>query len=892
MRTASALAREKSRESAPAFAAGAPMLETTGLTRAFAGNVVLRDVDFTVLAGEIHGLVGENGAGKSTLINLITGVLQPDAGTIAIDGVVVTHLTPRAAEDRGVATVHQELSLCPHLTVAENVYLGQTPTSIGRIVYRAIERGAAEVFASLGVAIDPKAIAGELSLADQQLVEIAKALVGQPRLLILDEATSALDSGQVELLFAALSRLRDAGVAIIFVSHRLEEIFAITNRITVLKNGEYVATVPTAGTTTADLVKLMVGREMQDIFPAKPPIAAALDAPVVLSVRDLTSGKRFHNVSFDLHRGEILGLGGLQGQGQRELLAALFGLHPVQGEVLLDNRAVTVRGPRAAMHQGIAHVPEDRKTDGLIVQLPVAENLSLPSLDRLDRLGLIDRERERALVNGLIDKLRIRLRSPRQTLLRLSGGNQQKVAIAKWLPLTPEIYLLAEPTRGIDVGTKQEIYRLMRELTSGGASILLISSDTIELLGLCDRVLVMYERQPVAMLSGAEVTEENVVHASVAGHGNGREPAAPVNLLADSATRLQAPATSEPAIAASTGDGATDNTGLAPPPQLHDSSTPRLSSRLPRSWQDVAPIYGVTLIFALIYLYLTRETFSLNTVNNLSSYLFPLFLVAMAQSVVMLTGGIDLAVGQMMSLATVVLATQMFDTPGSKALAVAIVLVGGGLLGLFTGSIVTYVRLPAIIVTLATSFIWAGWALLVLNVPGGHLPVSFAKDFTGQVAGAVPMTLVVLAVVLLAWKLIKTTPLGLSIYAVGDNARGAFVSGIPVRRARIAAYIIAGVMTALAGIGLSAYAATGDPLIGASFSLASISAAVLGGISFFGGQGQLKGTIAGALTLGLMTQVLFISGLSPAYQRVIYGAVLIIALGVKAFATYRIDEGR
>ena len=860
------------------------MLATVGLTKAFAGNVVLRDVDFEVRAAEIHGLVGENGAGKSTLINLVTGVLQPDTGTIALDGAVVDHLTPRAAEERGIATVHQELSLCPHLTVAENVYLGRLPTSYGRIDYAKIASGSAEAFANLGVVIDPKAVAGELSLADQQLVEIAKALVARPRLLILDEATSALDSGQVELLFAALRRLRDEGTAIIFVSHRLEEIFAIADRITVLKNGEYVATVPAAGTTTNDLVQLMVGRQMEDVFPPKPPVAEVLAAPVVLSVRNLSSGKRFHDVSFDLHRGEILGLGGLQGQGQRELLAALFGVHPVQGEILLGDQPIAVRGPRSAIQRRIAHVPEDRKTDGLIVQLPAGENLSLPSLDRLDRFGLLDRERERRLVDGLIDKLRIRLRSPRQTLVRLSGGNQQKVAIAKWLPLAPEIYLLAEPTRGIDVGTKQEIYRLMRELTAAGASILLISSDTIELLGLCDRVLVMYERQPVAMLVGDEVTEENVVHASVAGHQNGR---AVIN--------------SDPISGNSAGGSGWT---VMPRRLLGAGGAPAVDSRaktrspvrrlggLPRAWQDVAPIYGVTLIFALIYFYLTRETFGLRTVTNLSAYLFPLFLVAMAQSVVMLTGGIDLAVGQMMSLATVVLATQMFDTPLSKVTAVVIVLVGGALLGLATGSIVTFIRLPAIIVTLATSFIWAGWALFVLSVPGGHLPVSFAQDFTGRIVGVIPTTLAVLAAVLLIWKLIKMTPLGLSIYAVGDNARGAFVSGVPVRRARIAAYIIAGVMTAMAGIGLSAYAATGDPLIGAPFSLASISAAVLGGISFFGGQGQLKGTVAGALTLGLMTQILFISGLSPAYQRVIYGAVLVVALGIKAFATYRIDEGR
>src|SRR5215204_3852928 len=494
-----------------------PMLATVGLTKAFAGNVVLRDVELEVRRAEIHGLVGENGAGKSTLINLVTGVLQPDTGEITLDGSVVGHLTPRAAEERGIATVHQELSLCPHLTVAENVYLGRLPTSYGRIDYAKITTGSAEAFASLGVVINPKAVAGELSLADQQLVEIAKAMVTRPRLLILDEATSALDSGQVELLFASLRRLRDEGTAIIFVSHRLEEIFAISDRITVLKNGEYVATVPAAGTTTNDLVQLMVGRQMEDVFPPKPPATEVRAAPVVLSVRNLSSGKRFHDVSFDLHRGEILGLGGLQGQGQRELLAALFGLHRVEGEVLLDGQPAAVRGPRAAMSQHYAFVPEDRKTEGLVLQLPVSDNLALPNLNAVSRFGLIDRGRERVLVDSLIAKLQIRLRSPKQRVLRLSGGNQQKVAIAKWLPQEPEILLLSEPTRGIDVGTKQEIHRLMRELTAAGASILLITSDTIELLGLSDRVLVMYERQPVVTLSGADVTEENVVHASVVG---------------------------------------------------------------------------------------------------------------------------------------------------------------------------------------------------------------------------------------------------------------------------------------------------------------------------------------------------------------------------------------
>ncbi len=845
-------------------------LRTVGLTKSFAGNVVLRAVDFEIRPGEIHALVGENGAGKSTLINLITGVHQPDHGTIAIGATVVERLGPRQAEGLGVATVHQELSLCPHLTVAENVFLARPPTRFGHIDTGEMRRRTTAQFQSLGVAIDPAALAGELPLAEQQLVEFAKATVRPPHVLILDEATSALDSAQVGLLFTALRRLRDDGTAIVFVSHRLEEVFAICDRITVLRNGEFVATVPGATTTTEQLVQLMVGRDVEDIFPAKPPTSDVLSQPVVLSVRDLASGKRFQEVSFDLHRGEILGLGGLQGQGQHELLEALFGLDRVEGEFTLDGKAERVRNARDAMRRGLAYVPEDRKTEGLLVPLSVRENLALPNLDQLSHWGILGRRRESDLVGDLVRRLQIRLRSPRQSLLRLSGGNQQKVAIAKWLPLRPDVYLLAEPTRGIDVGTKQEIYRLMRELTDSGAAILLISSDTIELLGLCDRVLVMYERRPVAMLAGEDVTEQNVVHAAVAGRTAGSSTVAVLPSARDGGS-----------------NGPVPKTLGAPGPNV-----PMTRQRLPRVWRDLGAIYGVMILFVMAYLYGNRDSLSLDTINNLSAYLFPLFLTALAQSVVMLTGGIDLSIGAMVSLATVLLATQMYGSPTSMVAAVVLVMAVGALLGLGTGAVVTFARLPAIIVTLATSFLWAGLALFVLDVPGGHLPRSFARGMTGQLGGVIPVTMLVLAAVLLAWKIIKTTPLGLSIYAVGDNAAGAYASGLHVRRSRLAAYGIAGIMTAIGGIGLSAYSGTGDPLIGTPYTLASISAAVLGGISFFGGQGHLRGTIAGTLILGLLIQILFISGLSPSYQRVIQGVVLIVALSIKAAAGSRLSEGR
>lgn len=859
----------------PTTQATTPILRTIELSKSFAGNVVLERVGFDVYPGEIHALMGENGAGKSTWINLVTGVHHPDAGTIEFDGAVYTGLSPHQAEAIGIATVHQELSLIPHLTVAENIFLGRLPTTrLGQVDYPLIEAESARIFAELGIVIDPQALAGELPLAEQQLVEFAKALVAEPKLLILDEATSALDKAQVDLFFASLRTLRDRGVAVVFVSHRLEETFAITDRITVLKNGEYVTTVPTAGTSTDQLVKFMVGREITDIFPPKPPIDALLAEPVVLSVRNLSSGHRFQHVDFDLHRGEILGLGGLQGQGQRELLAALFGLHRVEGEVMLNGQPAPAHGPRAAIAQRYAFVPEDRKTEGLVLQLPVSDNLALPNLNAVSRYGLIDRGRERRLIDSLVAKLQIRLRSSKQKVLRLSGGNQQKVAIAKWLPREPEILLLSEPTRGIDVGTKQEIHRLMRELTAAGASILLITSDTIELLGLSDRVLVMYEHQPVVTLSGDEVTEENVVHASVVG---GEKTAA------EGGVGPAARGVAEPVETTET----TQERSLNPLAQLG------VFRKLSRAWQDVLPIYAVTAVFIAIYLYMNRDTFDIDTINNLSAWLFPLFLASMSQSVIMITGGIDLSTGNMMSLFTCLLATQMYDNPLSMVKAVTLVLAGGALIGLFTGAIISYIKLPAIIVTLATSFIWAGAALWVLPSAGGHLPRSFSSRFIGQIGGIVPVSLLVLILALLLWRYgVKRTPLGVGIYAIGDYERGAFFSGLPVRRLRIAAYIVSGLMAALAGIGLSAYAGSGDPLIGGTYTLAAIAAAVLGGVSFLGGQGHLRGTIAGVLSLGLVTQILFISGFSVAYQRVIYGLVLIVAIGVKTFAAYRIEERR
>lgn len=510
------------------------LLQVNGLSKSFSGNRVLKDVSFEIRPGEVLALVGENGAGKSTLINILTGVLAPDSGEFIFGDNRVTsdgHTTrwgPRQAREQGLDAVHQELSLSPHLTVAENLYLGRWPTQPWAMIdRRQLYREAAAIIKQIGVRIDPHTLLMHLSLGEQQLVELAKTLSAQPTLLVLDEATSALDDDQVAAVFRAVSDLRQRGCSAVFVSHRLGEVFAISDRIAVLKDGALVAVRDTSATDNDELVKLMVGRDLQELFPDKsgPP---STETPV-LSVHDLRSGQEFQDISFDVAAGQIMGLGGLQGQGQKDVMRSLFGLKSHSGSIQISGAACSVKSPRDAMQHGIAYVPEDRKTEGLLVQQSVQFNASLPSMPGLsNRLLTVNRAREAALVQDLISRLQIKVGSMRQTVRRLSGGNQQKVALGKWLAIKPRIYLLDEPTRGIDVGTKREIYFLLRRLASEGAVILMTSSDTMELVGLCDSISVMYEGKVVKVLEGDEVTEENVVRASVIGSGEedqGRESA-------------------------------------------------------------------------------------------------------------------------------------------------------------------------------------------------------------------------------------------------------------------------------------------------------------------------------------------------------------------------------
>jgi ribose transport system ATP-binding protein len=490
-----------------------PILRMSHISKGFPGVQALHDVQLEVRRGEIHALMGENGAGKSTLMKILAGIYHPDSGTIEIDGQPLLIETPTQARAVGISIIHQELNLAPNLSVAENICMGREPhTFAGWLDTRTMNREAQSVLKQVGATFAPTTIVGVLSIAQQQLVEIAKSLSEHARILVMDEPTASLSERETQKLFDIIRTLRSQGIAIIYISHRMSEVYTLADRVTVLRDGQYVGTLEGDAINADELIRRMVGRSLNDLYVHQEVESGA----IVLEVHNLSDGHGIGPASLSLKSGEIVGLAGLIGAGRTELARLIFGAdHASNGEILVDGKHIKIKHPIDAIRVGIGLVPESRKEQGLFLQMAIKENITINAMPALSIAGFLDTRRVQHSAQKQVDDLSIRLTSLDQVVMNLSGGNQQKVVLGRWLTLSPKVLLLDEPTRGVDVGAKAEIYHIMSQLAQNGVAILMISSELPEILGMSDRILVMREGKIVAELPGRITTQEEIMfHAT------------------------------------------------------------------------------------------------------------------------------------------------------------------------------------------------------------------------------------------------------------------------------------------------------------------------------------------------------------------------------------------
>jgi ribose transport system ATP-binding protein len=489
------------------------VLEMRHIGKKFPGVVALDDVDFELRRGEVHILLGENGAGKSTLMKILSGAYQKSAGQIILEGAEVEIKNPRHAQRLGISTIYQEFNLIPHLSVGENIFLGREPAQLpGVIDQGAVFNEAGHALLGLGLTLNPRKLVKELRVAEQQMVEVAKALSLDARILIMDEPTAALTEQEILELFATIRRLKDKGVSIVYISHRIEELFEIGDRVTVLRDGRSVGTFDVRGIKKSELIRLMVNRELTELFPKE----RSIRGREALRIEGLSTKSGLEEISFSLYKGEVLGIAGLLGAGRTELARAIFGLDRItSGTIYVNEQPLRITSPRTAINSGIGFLTEDRKSQGLVLPLSVKDNLCLSSADKFSRWGIMDTGAEQLAADRYVKELRIRTPSLDQKVVFLSGGNQQKVVLSKWLCSESQIFIFDEPTRGVDVGAKAEIYQLMNRLTASGVAIMMISSELLEVLGMSDRILVMRGGRISGEFAAQEATQEKILQCAL-----------------------------------------------------------------------------------------------------------------------------------------------------------------------------------------------------------------------------------------------------------------------------------------------------------------------------------------------------------------------------------------
>jgi ribose transport system ATP-binding protein len=806
-----------------------PVMRLDAVTKRYGPVVALREVTVDLEPGLVHAIVGENGAGKSTLINIASGVVLPNEGRVIFAGEPVDNASPASMRRRGVAVVHQHPALAPDLTVRENIALGLD----GRLPAGSLVVSALAEIAEDGMGIHPDDRLSDLTIAQWHVVEIAKALLLQPRVLILDEPTEPFSKGEVQRLFALLREQARRGVAIVYISHRLKEVLQIADLVTVLRDGRHIATMPRASVDEGDIVAKIAGRTMDRLFPEKTPAPG----PLRLSTRQL-SGAAFKDVSLDLPAGMIVGLAGIEGQGQRAFIRALAGLETVSsGSIACDGAAVATGDRSAALAAGIGFITDDRHAEGLFKTLTVAENLTVPVLPGLVQAGLLSRRRELAVAGDMVGQFAVKIPGLGATPSQLSGGNQQKLLLTRELAARPKVLLVDEPTKGVDVGARFEIYKALRALAADGTAILVLCSDALELQGLCDQVHVFSGGTVVSTLTGDAVTETRIAAAMLEG-GDGKSDAA----VAVRSTALK---------------------------------------RFLRG--DVAPSIPVGAVtLAIMTAAALVNPFYLTEFNlmSMAGLLGILVFVAIGQAAAFSVGGLDLSAGPLAGFMVVMASFVIANDGGSIAGGIFLCLAAAAAVGLFHAAVIVLIGLPPIVATLASYVAIGGLSLLLRPEPAGTISFDYMDAVAMPVLFMPLGLLVALAATVAMAAFLGFSGFGRKMRAWGSDMSAARRLGVGEGRVTCAAYIASALCSGAAGLLLAAQIGTGSAATGAEYTLMGITAFVISGAKITGGRLSLFAVLVAALLVQVTLNVTTFLNLDTAWQQWLIGVAVIVGAAV------------
>lgn len=807
-----------------------PMIRLTGISKSFSGVHALTDVSVDIFPGEVHAILGENGAGKSTLMNVISGVLQPDRGQITFDGLNVMPLSPDSSAELGVAISYQHPAILGDLTVLENLQVA-LPASVfegsdTRITAR-------QMLDEVGLHIPFGTRADSLPVAQKHLLELAKALAVEPRVLILDEPTASLDQDATDMLFEQVRRLKEKGTAVLYITHRMAELRQIADRVTVLRDGHLAGRAMVAEVSNEDLLAMIVGRTLESAFPPK---LDQTDPEINFKVKGLT-GRKFKDVSFEVGRGQIIGVAGVEGNGQSDLMRALAGLQPISGEIVLNGESVNPSNLSAKA----AYMPSDRHTEGVAKDLTVRENATFAALEKFANAGIMNRREENQKVGAVFDDLAVKTAGLEAKILSLSGGNQQKVVMARALLSEPGFIIADEPTQGVDVGARFEIYRILREVSASGTPVIVNSSDAAELEGLCDIVIVMSRGSVVETLYGDDINEPRIVGAAV---------------QADTEAHHVEEARGQ-----------------------HASFGERLKHFVQTDNATVVPLVAVAIALAM-YVFGQNENFlSSFNVGNILVLATALGFIALGQTIALLMGGIDLSVGPLAGFLVVIASFFINDGSGGLSIATgfALMFLAAMVVGTVNGVLIRFANFTPIAATLAMFIGLQGLSFVLRDGPGGFIKFGVIETLTWRI-GPLPIAFVLLVIAALASEyILRKHRAGWRLRAIGSHEDNARRIGIRTDLNFIAGYVACSLMTALGAVMLMAQIGVGDPAQGVNYTLASITAVVLGGTSLLGGRGTFLGTVLGALLLTMVLNAVSFLGLTQAYQYMFQGLLILAA---------------